>query len=106
LQPLTQTANTILSCSVAFYGRAIYPQQLSFESARNGTGISAVMHLVGRDRHNRKELKRLYDAGVREYQRCKIYDGNGEPYIERWTKDEVWEVFQDIEALPNLKEIL
>ena len=64
------------------------------------------MHMVGRDRHNGKELKRLYDAGVREYQGCKIYDGNGEPYIERWTKDDVWEVFQDIEALPNLKEIL
>ena len=55
--------------------------------------------LLGVTVATKKEMKRLYDAGEREYQGHRIYGGRSEPYIERWSRREVYEIFQDIEEL-------
>lgn len=54
------------------------------------------MHNIGRDRRNQKEMKLLLDAGKTHYQGFKI-QAKGEPYIERWTKEEVWDVFLHVQ---------
>lgn len=64
------------------------------------------LHHVGRDRRNQKELKRLYDSGVRTVDGYTIYGGKSEPYLERWDKDFVFEVWQDMKSIPALGGIL
>lgn len=49
---------------------------------------------------------RLLDAGVREYRGLSIKGSRSGPYVQRWDRAYVLEVFQDIEALPNLEELL
>lgn len=64
------------------------------------------MHASTRDRRNEAELKRLWDAGVREYQGRPIKGCRSGPYVQRWEREYVMEMFLDIEALPNLEELL
>lgn len=86
-------------------GRILWARYLSpqakFRAGKEWNWHFGWLHLVGRDRRNQKELKRLYDAGVREYQGYKIYGGNSEPYLERWTKECVNDVWQHIDSLPE-----
>jgi hypothetical protein len=38
---------------------------------------------------------------------CKpIYAKTSEPYIERWNRTYVYEVWLDIDALPNIEEVI
>ena len=63
-------------------------------------------HSIGRDRRGQKEMMRLVAAGIHEYQGKRIYAKTSEPYIERWSRMEVYEVWLDIDLLPNLEEVI
>lgn len=66
----------------------------------DGWGLGEWVHQIGRDRRNQKEMLRLYNAGIREYNGHPIYGGKcGEPYIKRFDTEFVMEVIQDIAVM-------
>ena len=64
------------------------------------------IHACTRDRRNEAELARLWDSGIKEYDGKPIKGSRTGPYVQRWEREYVMEVFLDIEALPNLEQLL
>ncbi|MGC2528232.1 MAG: hypothetical protein WA639_10825 [Candidatus Acidiferrum sp.] len=73
---------------------------------------SGWIHAVGRDRRNTKAIKAAVAAGETHFQGKRIFNRNsalhdsGEPYVMRWTDEEVTEVWLDIQGLANLESIV